>query len=50
MDYPDIEQIRTARERLGDLVRATPVWRWQAHDLAAILGAETRGYFNLEVL
>ena len=49
MEYPDIEQIRGARRRLGDLVRETPVWRWQALDLAAILGTETEVYLKLEL-
>ena len=49
MEYPDIEQIRGARRRLGDLVRETPVWRWQALDLAAILGAETEVFLKLEL-
>ena len=49
MEYPDIEQIRGARRRLGDLVRETPVWRWQAIDLAAILGAETEVFLKLEL-
>lgn len=26
---PSLEEIREARQRLGDLVRRTPVWRWQ---------------------
>jgi threonine dehydratase len=49
LEYPDIEQIRSARRRLGDLVRETPVWRWQAFDLAAILGAETEVFLKLEL-
>jgi threonine dehydratase len=49
VEYPDIEQIRGARRRLGDLVRETPVWRWQALDLAAILGAETEVFLKLEL-
>jgi threonine dehydratase len=49
VEYPDIEQIRGARRRLGDLVRETPVWRWEALDLAAILGAETEVFLKLEL-
>ena len=49
MEYPDIEQIRAARRRLGDLVRETPVWCWQALDLATILGAETEVFLKLEL-
>lgn len=49
MEYPGIEQIRSARQRLGDLARATPVWRWQALDLAAILGVDTKLDLKLEL-
>lgn len=49
MDYPDLEQIRSARQRLGDLVRETPVWRWQAPELSAIIGAETALFLKLEL-
>jgi len=49
LEYPDIEQIRAARRRLGDLVRETPVWCWQALDLATILGAETEVFLKLEL-
>lgn len=49
MDYPTIEQIRANRERLGDLVRTTPVWQWQGLDLDALLGAETSVFLKLEL-
>ncbi|MCL4830588.1 MAG: pyridoxal-phosphate dependent enzyme, partial [Caldilinea sp.] len=49
MIYPDLEQIRAARRRLGDLVRETPVWRWQALELETLLGAETEVILKLEL-
>jgi threonine dehydratase len=49
LEYPDLERIRTARRRLDDLVRETPVWRWQALELEAILGAETTVFLKLEL-
>lgn len=49
MEYPDLERIRTARRQLDDLVRETPVWRWQALELEAILGAETTVFLKLEL-
>lgn len=49
MNYPTIEQIRANRERLGDLVRTTPVWQWQGLDLDAIVGAETTVMLKLEL-
>lgn len=49
MEYPDIEQIRAARRKLGDLVRETPVWQWNADDLDAIVGADTSVILKLEL-
>lgn len=49
MEYPDLERIRAARRRLGDLVRETPVWRWQALELDALLGAATSIFLKLEL-
>jgi threonine dehydratase len=49
LDYPTIEQIRANRERLGGLVRTTPVWQWQGLDLDALLGAETSVFLKLEL-
>ncbi|MBW7884766.1 MAG: threonine/serine dehydratase [Caldilineaceae bacterium] len=49
MDYPSIEEIRAHRERLGELVRTTPVWQWQAEDLAQIVGEETVVFLKLEL-
>ena len=49
MDYPDIEQIGANRRRLGDLVRETPIWRWQGLDVDAIVGDETAVFLKLEL-
>ncbi|MCX4245641.1 threonine ammonia-lyase [Paraliomyxa miuraensis] len=32
-DAPSLDQIRTARRRLGDAVHTTPVWSWQSPEL-----------------
>ncbi|MGD2114957.1 MAG: pyridoxal-phosphate dependent enzyme, partial [Acidobacteriota bacterium] len=37
---PTVEEIHAARERLGDRVRETPVWRWRGREIDAIFGAE----------
>ncbi len=37
---PTLEQIRAARERLGERVRTTPVWRWRGREIDALLGSE----------
>jgi len=49
VDYPTIEQIRTNRARLGELVRTTPVWQWQGLDIDASVGAETQVWLKLEL-
>jgi len=49
LDYPDIGQISASRRRLGDLVRETPVWRWQGLDVNAIVGEETTVFLKLEL-
>lgn len=49
MTYPDLNQIRAARQRLGDLVLETPVWQWQGPDLAAAVGEETTVMLKLEL-
>ena len=46
---PTLDDIRAARERLGDRVRRTPVWRWKSDRLDAIAGAETEVYLKLEL-
>ena len=37
---PGLGELEAARERLGDRVRTTPVWRWSGHHLAGALGRE----------
>lgn len=46
---PTIEQIRNARERLGDRVRRTPVWQWKSDRLAEYFGQGTELYLKLEL-
>ncbi len=41
--------IRQVRIQLAGLVVETPVWQWQAQDLAAIVGAETQVMLKLEL-
>ena len=49
MDGPTVAEIVEARARLGDRVVATPVWRWQARDLIALVGADTEVILKLEL-
>jgi len=49
VDVPLLEDIRATREKLGDLVTTTPVWRWQSRELTAIIGPETPVWLKLEL-
>lgn len=44
-----LETIREVADRLAGLVVKTPVWLWQAQDLAAIVGPETQVMLKLEL-
>lgn len=44
-----LDAIRAARAKLGELIVETPLWRWQAGDLAAIVGAQTQVLLKLEL-
>jgi threonine dehydratase len=46
---PRLEDIRKARETLGDRVRETPVWRWQGRELSSLVGEETEVFLKLEL-
>lgn len=41
--------LRSTRERLGDRVVETPVWRWTGPDVDAVLGRETEVFLKLEL-
>lgn len=49
MDFPTVAAIRNTREQLGELVRETPVWRWQNRDAADQFGGETEIHLKLEL-
>jgi threonine dehydratase len=46
---PAVEDIRAAREKLGDRVRETPTWQWQGDAIARTAGADTRVFLKLEL-
>ena len=46
---PSLRSIRAARERLGDLVRRTPVWPWRGREIERWAGAETEVVLKLEL-
>ena len=46
---PTLDEIRAARERLGERVRRTPVWRMRGHRLHGLLGEATEVWLKLEL-
>ena len=46
---PTIEDIRAARERLGERVRETPFWHWRGRALEAAAGPATQVFLKLEL-
>ena len=47
--FPTIDDIRAAREQLGDRVRETPVWRWRGDAIDRVIGASTQAFLKLEL-
>src|SRR6185312_8379776 len=48
-DFPSLDDIRVARERLGDRVRETPVWQWRGDAIERAAGARTQAFLKLEL-
>ena len=46
---PTLAEIRAARERLGDLVVETPVWRWRGREITDHLAGDTQVVLKLEL-
>jgi threonine dehydratase len=47
--FPTLDDVRDARERLGERVRETPVWRWRDREIDEALGGSTEIYLKLEL-
>ncbi len=47
---PTLEQIREARERLGDAIQTTPIWSWRGPELRRRFGAHGEVILKLEAL
>src|SRR5690348_1165176 len=47
--FPFLDDIRAAREKLGDRVRETPVWNWRGDSIARAAGADTQVFLKLEL-
>src|SRR5690349_18585504 len=48
-DIPTVDDIRAARERLGERVRETPVWLWRGDVAEGLAGARTQVFLKLEL-
>ncbi|MGN6730341.1 MAG: threonine ammonia-lyase [Rhodanobacteraceae bacterium] len=48
-DFPPLDDIRAARERLSDRVRETPVWNWHGDAIARAAGVDTQVFLKLEL-
>lgn len=46
---PTLQQIKEARQKLGDRVRTTPVWQWKGDVKDEIFGKETGLFLKLEL-
>ena len=49
IDVPSIDEIKTAREKLSDKVRYTPVWQWRGNEVEEIFGEGTEVFLKLEL-
>jgi threonine dehydratase len=47
--FPTLDAIRTARGRLDERVRETPVWHWQGDAIQRAAGADTQVFLKLEL-
>lgn len=48
-DFPSLADIRAARERLGNRIRETPVWRWRGDAVERGAGAGMQAFLKLEL-
>lgn len=49
VEVPSVEQVRTARKKLGDKVRYTPVWEWKNDKVEEEFGKGTEVFLKLEL-
>lgn len=49
IDVPTLEEIKAAREKLGDKVRYTPVWQWKGEEVTELFGDGTEVFLKLEL-
>jgi len=49
ISVPNLQEIRKAREELGDRVRTTPVWNWKSDTVEELFGSGTEIFLKLEL-
>nr|HMN31279.1 threonine/serine dehydratase [Caldilineaceae bacterium] len=49
LEIPLIDEIRSARLRLGERVVETPVWQWRGRELEQVIGKQTETWLKLEL-
>ncbi len=49
IDVPTPDEIKAAREKLGDKVRYTPVWQWKGEEVTELFGDGTEVFLKLEL-
>ena len=49
LDIPTLDEIRATRQRIDPYIVRTPVWRWAAPEIEALIDPETELYLKLEL-
>lgn len=49
LTIPSLEDIRSARQKLGDKARYTPIWQWKSDTAVDLFGTDTELFMKLEL-
>ena len=49
LDIPTLDEIRATRQRIDPYIVRTPVWRWAASEIEALIGPQTELHLKLEL-
>ncbi len=49
IDIPTLDEIKSARQELGDKVRYTPAWQWKGDEASRLFGGDTEVFLKLEL-
>lgn len=50
LQIPTLDEIKSARQKLGEKVRYTPVWQWKSDTASDIFGVDSKLHMKLELL